>query len=396
MPLPKVLAPALSPEQILAANQDHGEVPKVCCVTGSSGFVGQRLVEMLVERGAVEVRAFDISPARAGWNHPSIRYILGDLRNYNDVKSAIQGCDCVWHIGAAVGPFHPNQLYNDVNYKGTCNVINACTSSGVNKLVYSSSPSTRFTGEDVDGGTEDDLPSIPQKSYLQEYAKTKAMGELEVVKAVKNNTLLAISVAPHQVYGPRDTLFLTNILESAGSGQLRVFGDGLNRICFSHVDNYCHGLVISERSLFKGSTTLGKFYICTDGPTHPHSEGYALFWKEIDIAVKAMGFTSLFDKSHLPVALMTVLAYICSFIEMLSGKKLKLTPFTVRMLTMHRWFSIKNAQSDLDYNPIISFSKGWSDTVTWFKTNWLPGYDTKASGYGNVAKVTRDKIDRQR
>lgn len=37
-------------------------VPPHCVVTGSSGFVGQRLVEMLVERGATTVVAFDVAP----------------------------------------------------------------------------------------------------------------------------------------------------------------------------------------------------------------------------------------------------------------------------------------------------------------------------------------------
>ena len=37
-------------------------MPKNCVVTGGTGFVGRRLVEMLVERGAEKVVAFDISP----------------------------------------------------------------------------------------------------------------------------------------------------------------------------------------------------------------------------------------------------------------------------------------------------------------------------------------------
>jgi nucleoside-diphosphate-sugar epimerase len=81
--------------------------------------------------------------------------------------------------------------------------------------------------------------------------------------------LMTVAIAPHQVYGPRDNLFLPNFLEAAGSGNLRIFGDGKNRICFSHVDNYCHGLIIGERALYKGSPALGNFYIVTDGDTHP-------------------------------------------------------------------------------------------------------------------------------
>ena len=36
-------------------------IPRMCVVTGGSGFVGQRLVEMLLERGAEKVVSFDIA-----------------------------------------------------------------------------------------------------------------------------------------------------------------------------------------------------------------------------------------------------------------------------------------------------------------------------------------------
>ena len=42
----------------------------------------------------------------------------------------------------------------------------------------------------------------------------------------------------HKVYGPRDSLFLPSLLETAGSGKLRIFGNGENLISFCHVDNY--------------------------------------------------------------------------------------------------------------------------------------------------------------
>ena len=51
-----------------------------------------------------------------------------------------------------------------------------------------------------------------------------------------------MSCVSPQVYGPRDNLFMPNILEAAGKGLLRVFssartGYGKNRVCFTHVDN---------------------------------------------------------------------------------------------------------------------------------------------------------------
>jgi len=323
--------------------------------------------------------------------------VVGDIRDEQTVVDACKGADCVWHIAAAVGPYHPKPLYEQVNYEGSLNVLEACRQNKCSKLVMSSSPSTRFKNpcKDVDGETEDELPSLPQKSYLAEYAKTKAMGEKAVTDACCDS-LMTVAIAPHQVYGPRDNLFLPNLLEAAGTGSLRIFGDGKNRICFSHVDNYCHGLILGEKALYKGSPALGKFYIITDGDTHTHPEGYALFWEEIDKAIVGVGFPSLWDKFKLPLWLMMFLAHICDFVSYCTGATIKLNPFAVKMLTMHRWFNIENAERDLGYQPIIPFEKGWADTIVWFKENWLPGYDnTHGSMASGIAKSTQRKIDIQ-
>lgn len=362
-------------------------VPKICVVTGGSGFVGQRLVEMLVQRGAQRVVSFDISPKpKDAWENPEIVYIKGDLTNSEEVEQACIGADCVFHIAALVGPYHPKEAYVKVNYNGTLNVLNACKKYGVNKLVMSSSPSTRFPYPDpnIEGLTEEEL--IVKNGgdftpvFLQPYAETKAMGEKAVRDACgKNaNDLLTIAVAPHQVYGPRDALFLPNLLEAAGSGKLRIFGDGNNMISFCHVDNYCHGLILGAEALYPGSPALGKFYIVTDEPAQK-------FWGVLDDAIVAMGFTSLWSKFHLPTWFMMCIAYLIVFLgniyAFLTGTPkhivnyhLKLNPFAVKMLVIHRHFNIAGAIRDLHYEPLIDFQSGWKQTIAWFKSNWLPTY----------------------
>jgi len=394
---PELVAPSASRLQREATLRGgYPPVPANCVVTGGSGFVGQRLVEMLVERGAKRVVSFDVAPRPPdAWDHPAIEYVVGDLRDKQAVIEACKGADCVWHNGAAVGPYHPPKLYDEVNYHGTINVVEACRAVGCAKIVMSSSPSTRFDGSDVDGLTEDQMPSLPQKSYLQEYAASKARGELFLRQACSPD-LMTCAVAPHQVYGPRDNLFLPNLLEVAGTGKLRIFGNGQNRICFSHVDNYSHGLIIAERALYPGSPALGKFYICTDGSTHPVPEGYALFWKELDRAVVGMGFTSVYRKLSLPYYFMMALAYVCNVVGFLLGTRLKLNPFSVKMLTMHRWFRIDAAEQDLKFQPIIPYELGWAETITWFRDYWLPNFDAKAGGYaGKIAKQTQKRINYQ-
>ena len=356
--------------QLDASLRTYPPVPDVCVVTGGTGFVGARLVEMLVERGARVVRCLDIvPPPPTAWKDPRIEYVVGDICDEDVMDRIVEGAGCVWHNAAAVGPFHPRPLYFRVNYEGTLNVIRACRAKGVRKIVMSSSPSTRFDGSDVDGLTEEQMPSLPQKRYLQTYAETKAMGELALTQACCDD-LMTCAVAPHQVYGPRDNLFLPNLLEAAGTRRLRIFGPGTNRICFTHIDNYAHGLIIAERALRKRSPALGKFYIVTDGETHPHKEGhpilrsylldlpysrtrsyvltcpyllrtcshqegYSIFWKALDEAIVYMGFDSIAAKMHLPMWLLWSVAYVCEAIGAVLGVTLKLNLFNVR--TAYFW-----------------------------------------------------------
>ena len=73
-------------------------VPATCVVTGGTGFVGQRLVEMLVERGAKRVVSLDIVPKpEEAWDHPNIEWIVGDITDPDVVNRAVKGADCVWH-----------------------------------------------------------------------------------------------------------------------------------------------------------------------------------------------------------------------------------------------------------------------------------------------------------
>uniref|UniRef100_A0A7S2XAU1 3-beta hydroxysteroid dehydrogenase/isomerase domain-containing protein n=1 Tax=Lotharella oceanica TaxID=641309 RepID=A0A7S2XAU1_9EUKA len=304
--------------------------------------------------------------------HKNIEWVQGDLTKPEDVEKACKGSDVVFHIAAVVGPYYPMALYERVNYQGTVNVVNACKKLGIKKIVMSSSPSTRFDPHNLDivGKREDELKfpdeRTPPRGFTAEYARTKAMGERYCRKENNPPKLMTVAVAPHQVYGPRDGLMLPNLLEAAGTGRLRIFGEGKNLISFTHVDNYCHGLILAEKALYEGSPALGKFYIVTDGP--PQS-----FWDRLDEAVVGVGYQSLHTKYHLPVWLLMTAACLSECITYVTGMHLKLNRFAVKMLTIHRWFDISNAEKDLKYKPVVKFEDGWKSTIAWFKENWMTG-----------------------
>jgi nucleoside-diphosphate-sugar epimerase len=378
-------------------------IPRACLVTGGSGFVGQRLVEMLVERGSSRVVSFDVAPKpKDAAELPQIEYIQGDLTKYEEVEKACSGVDCVFHIAALVGPYHPKEAYYKVNVEGTKNVLDACKKLGIKRIVMSSSPSTRFPYPDpnVRGFTEEQLVKINGGDYapvfLQPYAETKALGERLVRDAcgTEDDDLLTIAVAPHQVYGPRDGLFLPNLLQTAGSNKLRIIGNGENVISFCHVDNYCHGLILGYAALFKGSPALGKYYVVTDGAPQK-------FWKVLDQAIVGMGFNSLTTRAKMPGWFVMAIAHVAVFLgniyASLTGTpkhivnfRVKLNPFAVKMLTIDRHFDISGAERDLKYTPLVTFDEGWKGTIEWFKANWLPKYKKEVGAKGSAESSKKE------
>jgi nucleoside-diphosphate-sugar epimerase len=70
---------------------------------------------------------------------------------------------------------------------------------------------------------------------------------------------------------------------------------------------------------------------------------------------------------------------------------MRVSPFTVKMLTIHRWFDISAAERDLHYKPVYTFDAGWAQTLEWFKTQWLP--TTPFSTSTNTAKPDSSKTD---
>lgn len=375
----------------------------VALVTGSSGLCGARVVELLLERGTQIVVALDIVPPDAALlarfaavqaqTGGTIRVRCGkeegDLTSDAAVAAAFAGdgtydkIDICYHIAALVGPFYDRQVYWDVNVHGTQRILDACQKYNVRKLVYSSSPGTRFTGPDICGLREEDLP-IPRR-FLAIYAETKAIGEVAVRNAcrdIDDNPFYTVAVAPHQIYGPHDRLFLQKFLEVAGHGRLRIFGKGGWKISLCHVDNYAHGLLCGADALVAHSPALGQFYIVTDGP--PPQD----LWVRINEAGMAMGFVDLRTKLHLPVWFMYIVATLANVAGFLLHRKFKLNYFSLRMITMHRYFDITNAQRDLQYQPIKTFEQAWPETLEWFRLHWLPGFLAEQKGQQRGPKKT--------
>lgn len=73
---------------------------------------------------------------------------------------------------------------------------------------------------------------------------------------------------------------------------------------------------------------------------------------------------SLEDKFHLSPFILYPAAYFCQyFLNLFVSSPFRLSPFTVRMLTMHRHFNIAKAEDKLGFRPLRAFSDSWPEAI---------------------------------
>lgn len=229
----------------------------VTAVTGATGFIGGRLVEMLAERGAEVVCLIRGNQAGMRLHRAGAHIRKLDLTNAEAVRAALEGTDVVFHLAYDWGD-------TAWNHKALRTLIEVCSAIGC-RLVYASSfvvyelPKTGVVSEES-----------PGTLATEGYAHTKLALETELLDAVRDTNLLATIVQPTIVYGPfshpwtidpaSQLLHGTVVLPDAGEG-----------ICNAvYVDDVVSAMLlaatcaeaIGQRYLVSGAApiTWGEFY----------------------------------------------------------------------------------------------------------------------------------------
>lgn len=114
-------------------------------ITGGSGVVGGRLARALRAR-AERVRVLALAPLEgdAGLRVAGVEIRYGDVLRAEDVESALQGVDVVYHLAAVLSsPENPSR-YHTVNALGTQNLLAAAERNAVGHFVFVSSISVLY------------------------------------------------------------------------------------------------------------------------------------------------------------------------------------------------------------------------------------------------------------
>ena len=145
-------------------------------ITGGSGFIGSNIATQLKKEHDVTI--FDLKK-----KIPDIDFIEGDVTDLESVKRSITNCDLVIHLAATLGVVnveqHPVQTL-DTNLGGTKNVLEACRTNNIKKIIFSSS--SEVYGEPVRVPIKETDNAIP----ITTYGTSKFVAE-EYIKAYSKN-----------------------------------------------------------------------------------------------------------------------------------------------------------------------------------------------------------------
>jgi len=179
-------------------------------VTGADGFIGSHLVEKLVAEGA-QVRALSLYNSFNTWGWldrldqdllKSVEIVTGDVRDSDCVHQYTRGCEIVFHLAALIAipySYQSPESYVQTNILGTLNVLRACRSHSVARMIHTSTSEVYGTAEYV---------PIDEKHPLKgqsPYAATKIGADELALSFFRSFDTPVTVLRPFNTYGPRQS-----------------------------------------------------------------------------------------------------------------------------------------------------------------------------------------------
>ena len=196
-------------------------------VIGGSGFIGTRLLDVLVARGH-EVANLDLVPSP---RHAAVTTI-GDVRDLGAVTAAGAGRDVIVLLAAEHrDDVRPVSRYDSVNVDGARMVAAAAVTNGIDRVVFTSTVAVYGLDQ---ADPDESAPPAP----FNDYGRTKLQAE-QVLSAwaEQDSSRSLLVVRPAVVFGEGNRGNVYNLARQVASGRFLFVGDGSNRKSMGYVGN---------------------------------------------------------------------------------------------------------------------------------------------------------------
>ncbi len=327
-------------------------------VTGATGYIGQRLMERLLQQGHQVNALVRRVPEGEVYSHPGLLFFEGDLNDKTSLERGMMGCNQVYHLAAYARPWAKNpDTYFMINVQGTVNVLETARRAGVEKLVFSSSCAVlgRSNGSPID---EDHVRDV---HFFTEYESSKHLAETYVT-SYSHKGLDTVIVSPSKVYGPglwTGSNAVSHLIQLYIQGDWHVIpGDGNSIGCYSYVDD-----VVNGHLLAMAHGRPAEKYILG---------GENLSLREFFSLLKTLSGKNHF-LVHVPVWLMMAFGWKEELGAAFFGREPLITRKWIAKFNHHLACSSEKAISELGYR-ITPFKEGLTTTLRWLKEERNIGY----------------------
>jgi nucleoside-diphosphate-sugar epimerase len=315
-------------------------------VTGATGFIGQHLVETLVEAG------HSVTALSRGSNVPAAAVtVSGDIEAPGSFESRLAGHDALIHCAALVDPIDDEARAMAVNHRATLELAQLAAGHGVSTFIFLSSIAA--IGKQWNAGL---VPESVACRPHTPYARSKHAAEQGLLE-LNPAGLRILIVRPPTVYGVGDRKGnLLGLARAVQSGFFIMPGSGRNRVSFCHVRNLTGALEL----LLRAPAARGIVHVA-DGMSTRFGEVVTLIARVLRARLLRVPF---------PLPAARAVAVGLEY----AGAKLGFTPplNTSRLASMTSDFAFDLTKLlGLGFRPGVSLEEGVTATLHWYQREGL-------------------------
>jgi len=345
--------------------ENHAKKPSIL-LTGGSGFLGSSIIRELLSPGSILepgcIKIFDKNEY-TGTKDPRLRFILGDICNYSQLKEACRNIDVVIHAAAIVDwGTQPAETVFAVNVDGTRNVIRACLDNHVKFMIYTSSLDAVFGGKPlIDVNEHLSYPEKPPNMYC----RSKFLSETLVIDA-NGPSLRTCVIRPADIYGEGDPFHIGSLVDMAKGGFYVRLGNGKALSQHVYVGNIAHSHILAIKQFLAGNMKMaGKVYFITDQPASNFFKFYDHIVREAGYRIWPRNFWIPYRLAHLMGSVSEGTAFLLRPVKKYNPK---FSRFAVTYTCTNFTFSSARAENDFGYRPRYDPEEALERTIRFYRT----------------------------
>ena len=330
-------------------------MPETILVTGSTGFIGLRVLDYLANKGNI-IRVFLRPESVVGTLPEGVEVVRGSFSDLEALACAVRGVDRIVHL-AGLTKAVDEAGYNAGNVTPVENLLDAISEHNKTLkrfLFVSSLTAAGPASEGLCGVRESDFPNP-----VSAYGRSKLRAE---TLCMERSTDIPITIVrPPAVYGPGDRDVL-QVFQMLAKGVLVTAGSAAKqRFSMIYIDDLVSGIMMAARA----DKSVGRIYYITSR--------HSCSWDDLIAASQpVIGFKKLL-KVSLPKPLVYLVGLVIGSAGVFSGKPSLINRDKANELVQDYWVcSPDQAELDFGFNAGTSLDEGVAKTISWyFRQGWM-------------------------